>query len=128
MTFAATRPSSFLKLKGEPYEHVFEVKIGNEESVAALKKAIKEEKRPNTDHIPADSLVLWNVSAPYNPTLTDNVDTLRLLDDGRLPQVSDEQIQSLLPVRKLSEFFLEASYRRSRTHDTSQTTASSINL
>jgi hypothetical protein len=108
MTSVATRPSSFLKLichvKGEPYKHTFEVKIGKEESVAALKKAIKEEKSPDFDHIPADSLVLWNASIPYNPSLTDNVDTLHLDDDG-LPQVSDELIQSLLPVRKLSNIF-----------------------
>jgi hypothetical protein len=108
MTSVAIRPSSFLKLicyvKGEPYKHAFEVKIGKEESVAALKKAIKEEKSPDFDHTPADSLVLWNVSIPYNHTLTDDVDTLRLLDDG-LPQVSDELIQSLLPVRKLSKIF-----------------------
>jgi hypothetical protein len=54
--------SSFLKLlcyvKGKHYNHAFEVKIGNEESVAALKKAIKEEKRLDFDHITANSLVL----------------------------------------------------------------------
>ena len=109
MTSVAIRPSSFLKLicyvKGEPYKRAFEVKIGKEESVAALKEAIKEKKSPDFNHIPADSLVLWNVSIPYNPSLTNNVDTLRLLDDDGLPQISDELIQSLFPVRKLSKIF-----------------------
>ena len=39
-------------------DHVFEVKILKDKSVAALKDAIKEKKRPNFDHLPADSLVL----------------------------------------------------------------------
>jgi hypothetical protein len=41
---------------------VFPVKIAPDESVGALKKAIKEEKKPAFDHIPADRLGLWKVS------------------------------------------------------------------
>ena len=43
-------------------ESVFPVKIAPEESVGALKKAIKEEKRPAFDHIPTDRLDLWKAS------------------------------------------------------------------
>jgi Crinkler effector protein N-terminal domain len=109
MTPAATHPSSFLKLicyvKGEPYKNAFEVKIGNEESVAALKECIKEKTSQTFREVDAKSLVLWNVSIPHNPTLTDSVDALQLLDDDELPQVPDEHIQSLSPVCKLSEIF-----------------------
>jgi hypothetical protein len=38
---------------------LFPVEIDREKSVGALKKAIKEEKRPIFDHIPADHLDLW---------------------------------------------------------------------
>jgi hypothetical protein len=41
---------------------VFPVDIDREKSVGALKKAIKEEKKPAFDHIPADRLGLWKVS------------------------------------------------------------------
>ncbi len=43
-------------------DRVFPVKIAPEESVGALRKAIKEEKRPVFDDIPADRLDLWKVS------------------------------------------------------------------
>src|ERR1700692_556695 len=88
MTSVATRPSSFLKLichvKGEPYKHTFEVKIGEEETVAALKKAIKEEKSPDFDHIPAGSLVLWNAPVRFNRNLKEKVEALNLVDDDSL--------------------------------------------
>jgi hypothetical protein len=43
-------------------DRVFPVKIAAEESVGALKKAIKEEMKPAFDHIPANCLDLWKVS------------------------------------------------------------------
>ena len=108
MSTVATSSSSLLRLicyvKGEPFKRVFEVKIGNDETVASLKKAIKVERAQTFSNVDAASVVLWNVSIPYNPTLTDNVDALRL-DDDRLPQVSDQYIQSLSPLRKLSNIF-----------------------
>jgi len=36
-------------------KQVFNVKIGEDESVADLRKAIKQEKRPYFDHVPADT-------------------------------------------------------------------------
>src|ERR1700720_5055208 len=47
---------------GDEPQNVFPVKIARDETVGALKKAIKEEKKPLFDHIPADSLELWKVS------------------------------------------------------------------
>jgi hypothetical protein len=41
---------------------VFSVTIALGESVSGLKKAIKEEKRPDFDSIPADRLDLWKAS------------------------------------------------------------------
>jgi hypothetical protein len=42
-------------------------------SVAMLKKAIKEEKSLNFNHIPADFLTLWKVSILSNHQLTDDL-------------------------------------------------------
>jgi hypothetical protein len=53
-------------VRGDDYKNAFRVTIGMEEWVADLKEAIKEKKRPYFDHIPADSLVLWKVSVPYD--------------------------------------------------------------
>ena len=59
-------PDSLLNLNcwvhGDELQNVFPVKIARDETVGALKKAIKEEKKPLFDHIPADSLELWKVS------------------------------------------------------------------
>ncbi|KAF8323654.1 hypothetical protein F5887DRAFT_903271 [Amanita rubescens] len=100
----ATRLQLNCYVKGEPFKQAFEVKIGNDESVAALKGAIKAERAQTFSNVDAASIVLWNISIPYNPTLADNVDKLHLDDDG-LPQVSDQYIQSLSPLRKLSDIF-----------------------
>ena len=48
---------------GEDVNRVFPVKIQTTESVGALRKAIKEEKKPEFDHVPADSLKLWKVNS-----------------------------------------------------------------
>lgn len=40
---------------------VFSVEISIHRSVDYLKKAIKLERKPKLDHLPADSLILWRV-------------------------------------------------------------------
>ncbi|ORY88698.1 hypothetical protein BCR41DRAFT_31338 [Lobosporangium transversale] len=45
----------------------FEVKLDADDSIAALKKAIKKEKEPEFDDIAADKLNLWLVSLPSAP-------------------------------------------------------------
>jgi hypothetical protein len=81
---------------GDYYKHTFKVKIGNEESVTALKKAIKEEKRPDFDHIIADSLTLWKVPVSFNKNLKESVEALNLVDDNLLqpPEIISELFPS----------------------------------
>jgi hypothetical protein len=74
---------------GETHNHIFPVKIAGTESVGALKDAIKEKKRPAFDHVPADTLVLWKVSLPFDDSLEEIVKNF----DGGEP---------LSPVDKLS--------------------------
>ena len=96
-------------MKGELYKQAFDVEIGRRKSVANLKDNIKEKQKPNFDHIPASSLVLWKISIPYDQNLAKNVDILSLVDDGLSPQafLAKQQIQSLSPVDELSKLFPE---------------------
>ena len=99
-------------VKGEHYNHAFPVEIEKEKWVADLKKAIKVEKSPWFDHIPADSLVLWKVSVLHDSDLAENVNKLTLIDEDGSPQVSmvhpdNEQIPSLSTVHKLSKVLSE---------------------
>ena len=41
---------------------MFPVDIAKEKSVGTLKDTIKDKKKPDFDHIPADKLTLWKVS------------------------------------------------------------------
>ena len=81
-------------MKDDNYKHAFEVKIGKEESVAALKKAIKEKKSQAFREIDANSLVLWNQDIPVDEHLKETVDKLGLVDE-----------KSLSPITRLSEIF-----------------------
>jgi hypothetical protein len=71
-------------VRGDDWNQAFHIKIGKSEPVSALKKAIKEEKRPKFDEIPADSLSLWKVSVQYSKTLEKDVEALNLVDDDLL--------------------------------------------
>jgi Crinkler effector protein N-terminal domain len=84
----------FCYVCGNHYEQAFKVKIRREESVTTLKESIKEKKRPDFDHIPADSLVLWAFSVPYTENLKDSVELLNLDYD-----------KSLKPLDSLSDIF-----------------------
>jgi hypothetical protein len=81
-------------LLGDDPRRIFQVKIAATETVGALKDAIKDEKKPELDHVAADSLVLWKVSIAFNGSLEQNLDTLYILKEP-----------SLSPVAKLSEVF-----------------------
>ncbi|RHZ75348.1 hypothetical protein Glove_216g149 [Diversispora epigaea] len=48
--------------KDDPYENCFEVEIDKARTISALKKVIKNEKKPKFDHLPADELKLWKVN------------------------------------------------------------------
>jgi hypothetical protein len=75
---------------------IFPVEIDRDKNVGALKKAIKEEKKPAFDDITADSLDVWNVSIPIDEdtNLQAQVKALRL-----------HEKKSLLPVQPLSGIF-----------------------
>ena len=86
---------------GDPINNIFPIEIGDNETVGALKKSIKEKKRPVFDHIPADNLFLWKVFI--------SVDTLHMED---LDQLSKEE-ETLKPIQVLSDVF---SNNLDRTH------------
>jgi hypothetical protein len=54
-------------------DHVFHVEIEQNKSVAALKKAIRDEMRPAFDHILVTRLDLWKASLTI--PLNDHADT-----------------------------------------------------
>jgi len=54
---------------GDGRSHVFPVKVAATESVGALKKAIKEEKKHAFEHIDADALNIFQVSFPVDDDL-----------------------------------------------------------
>jgi hypothetical protein len=70
---------------GEPPERVFSVKIEATEKVLALKEAIKEKKKPAYDHIPPDTLDIWNVSVSDVHTLIEQPSNVNFADDPPLP-------------------------------------------
>ena len=78
----------------EDHSHVFSVEISASKNVAALKKAIKKEKKHTFEHVDADALVLWTVSIPADDTLEEELSKLELVDEG-----------SLSPVNRLSKEF-----------------------
>ena len=81
--------------------HVFSVGIAVTESVSALRKAIKVEKKPAFDHIPADTLVLWSVSIPVDKSFKDSLNDFEPADE-----------ESLLPVDRVSEVFVNVPEKR----------------
>jgi Crinkler effector protein N-terminal domain len=55
--------------------YTFEVRIGKDESVAAL----KEYNWPNFREVDAKSLVIWNASAPFDKNPKDHIKALGLV-------------------------------------------------
>jgi len=80
---------------------VFSVRIAATESVSTLRKAIKDEKRPAFDHIPAHTLILWSVSIPVDKSFKDSLNDFEPADE-----------ESLLPVDRLSEVFVNVPEER----------------
>ena len=76
--------SLFCYVRGDHYKQAFPVKIEEDEDIAALKKAIKEEKSKTFHEFEADSLVLWKTSVTYNTNLKENVERLDLDYDKSL--------------------------------------------
>ncbi|SRR6266487_1695840 len=87
----ATSSSQTLELNclvlGDDFTQVFTVEILESKNVSALKKAIKDEKKPFFDHVPADSLILWRVSIPVDSEFQDKISELILDDTNSLSAV-----------------------------------------
>jgi hypothetical protein len=79
---------------GDDASHIFPIEIAERKTVGALKDAIKDKKRPAFDHVPADTLILWQVSIPVNRNLTEHLSKSDFVDES-----------SLLPVKRLSKVF-----------------------
>ena len=79
---------------GHDASHIFPIEIAERKTVGALKDAIKDKKRPAFDHVPADTLILWQVSIPVNRNLTEHLSKFDFVDEG-----------SLFPVKRLSGVF-----------------------
>jgi hypothetical protein len=73
---------------GDDVGQIFQIDIANTESVSTLKKAIKEEKKPELDHVAAGSLTLWKVSIPAG-RLQNNLANEDLTDQSSLSSVDD---------------------------------------
>ena len=96
---------------GEKASRVFPVKIAGTESVGTLKKAIKEEKRPAFDQIPADVLDLWQVSVQCFDASMSTPELWQVdvpVDDSALRNVSLDGDNPLLSVKRLSGLFQRA--------------------
>src|ERR1700730_12841788 len=51
---------------GDDHKHTFPIEITGSKTIGELKKAIKKEKEPAFDHLPADTLTLWKVSIMFS--------------------------------------------------------------
>lgn len=98
-----TTDSAMLKLScyvlGDECNNTFKVNINKDATVADLKDAIKEKKRPKYDDIPADLFSVWNSPVRYSLNLKKEAEELRLVDDD-----------SLQPLRILSDIFSSGLY------------------
>jgi hypothetical protein len=71
-------------IHGEDSDQIFIVKIAATKTVAALKKAIKDEKQHAFQEIDANTLVLRRVSIQIDENLERNLDKLDPGDGGQL--------------------------------------------
>ena len=74
----------FCYVRGDNYSNTFIVNINEDETVADLRKAIKEKKRPQFDDVPADSLSLWKASVLIDRDLKESVEALNLVEGDSL--------------------------------------------
>ena len=82
---------------GDDRSHIFAIDIDGTKKVSALKKAIKEKKKPVFDHVPADALEVFEVSIPDGDGLDAELKRFRP-EDHR-----DHLLAS--PVKRLKDVF-----------------------
>ncbi|KAF9431634.1 hypothetical protein BGZ76_011904 [Entomortierella beljakovae] len=83
---------------------VFPIELLASDTIGALKKAIKEERRPLLDKIPADKLTLWHVSVPLSPEGYITINWLTdLFQSDEHKNKNPERLKN--PARQISKVF-----------------------
>ena len=90
---------------GDETQRCFPIEILHGKDVSILKKAIKEEKTPQLDHLPADALTLWKVSIPV-----EEIDTRLRYFQPR--DDLDNGVYQLSPMDELSDIFQDKPPRK----------------
>jgi hypothetical protein len=72
------------RIQGDDPSRVFPVEVEPTKTVGTLKKTIKDEKRPEFDHIAADKLDLWTVAILLDGSLNKHLKNLELDEGGAL--------------------------------------------
>jgi Crinkler effector protein N-terminal domain len=85
---------------GDNPSQAFTTKLDGTNNVSVLKKAIKDEKKPAFDHVPADTLNILKVSLPEDDVLDATLQSFIPQND---PQNGVHHLS--MPIRKLSEVF-----------------------
>ncbi|KAF8656989.1 hypothetical protein AX16_002300, partial [Volvariella volvacea WC 439] len=85
--------SLFCLIYGEPFARAFEIELGREKTISALKELIIAKKPNYFQSIDADQLDLWKVEIP----VTDDDET------PQKPELDDEDILS--PTKKIGKLF-----------------------
>jgi Crinkler effector protein N-terminal domain len=116
LTSSLLRLLCYHDVPGGSFNNAFEVKIGREETVAALKKAIKAEKGVAFHDIDADSLILWKVSvsfdSPDKVAASDLIhpnlkETLNAIPFDAADTYNDHGVLPLKPYVKLGKVFVD---------------------
>ena len=79
---------------GDRPNHIFTVEIASAKTVSILRHAIKDEKKPQFDDIPADRLHLWQVSDRFLRSDADDLILWKIKIDSKdlhlLDTIGDE--------------------------------------
>jgi hypothetical protein len=79
---------------GDDPRNVFHIKIPAMETVGELRDAMKEKIRPAFDHVPVNTMSLWQVSILMDGDFNEQLGKLKFAN-----------AESLLPVKRLSSLF-----------------------
>jgi len=82
----------------KPDEHIVEVEVNNDRTVAALKKLIKDEYAPRLDKIAAPDLILWKCSIPADDNLQETLNSIHF-------DAADTRLHRLPPASLLTKHF-----------------------
>lgn len=86
-----------------PHDHIFPVKIDDDETIGDLKKLVKNEHAHRLHNVDASDLILWKCSIPADDNLQETLKTVHFdVTQGHFGH-------KLPPVSKISEHFSTAS-------------------